>query len=154
MAETIWNLLNLIGIKPERLKLEWVSSAESNKLVEDMKSYMAQIKELGPLGVAEGLAHEDLKFYLDSASGVCQNLQVRTIYGNIARELKKMQDFSLESIKRKVEEKLLPVLKNKLYELEIRALLKDGPKSIDFLTQKLRATPDELNPILAKLIKG
>lgn len=154
MAETIWNLLNLIGIKPERLKLEWVSSAEPNKLVEDMKSYMTQIRELGPLGVAEGLAPEDLKFYLDSASGVCQNLQVRTIYGNIAKELKKMQDFSLESIKRKVEDKLLPVLKNKLYELEIKDLLKDGPKSIDFLTQKLRATPDELNPILAKLIKG
>lgn len=154
MAETLWNLLDLIGINRDRFKLEWVSSAEPNKLVEDMRSFMLGIKELGPLGVSEGLSKEDLKLYLEAACGVFQNMQVRTAYGNVAKELKKLKDFSMDTIKRKVEEKVLPVLKNKLYELEIKALIQDGPKSVDFLVQKTRASAEELNPILAKIIKS
>lgn len=154
MAEMVKNLMRLIGLKEERFKLEWVSSAEPVKLVEDIKNFMFKIKELGPLGSSEGIKGEDLSFYLDSAVEVCKNMQVRTAFGNIAKELKKMQDFSLESISRKVEEKLLPLLKNKLYEIEVKALLKDGPKSVDYLVEKTRASLEELNPILSKIMKS
>ncbi len=154
MAEMVRNLLRLIGIREERFTLEWVSSAEPARLVEDMKKFMLKVKDLGPLGSAEGLSREDLKFYLDSAILVCQNMQVRTTYGNIAKEIKKMQDFSLDLMKQKVEEKLLPQLKTRLYEIEVKALIQDGPKSLDFLASKTRASVEELNPILSKLVKS
>jgi len=153
MGEMVRNLMKLIGINEERFKLEWVSSAEPAKLVEDIKTYMLKIKELGPLGSSEGLKKEDLSFYLDSAVEVCKNMQVRTAFGNVAKELKKMQDFSLETINKKVEEKLLPLLKNKLYEIEVKSLLKDGPKSLDYIVEKTRASVEELNPILSKIMK-
>jgi len=153
MGELIWALMELIGLNRERFKLEWVSSAEPAKLVEDMKEFMLKIKELGPLGSSEGLKEEDLKFYLDAASEVCKNMQVRTAFGNVAKELKKMQDFALETIRAKVQEKLLPLLKNKLYEIEVKELLKDGPKSVDYLLEKTRASLEELNPILSKIVK-
>lgn len=154
MAEMVKNLMKLIGLNEERFKLEWVSSAEPAKLVEDIKAFMLKVKELGPLGSSEGIKEEDLSFYLDSAVEVCKNMQVRTAFGNIAKELKKMKDFSLDSITQKVEEKLLPLLKNKLYEIEIRALLRDGPKSVDYLAEKTRASIEELNPILSKIMKS
>ena len=154
MAEMVRNLMRLIGLNEERFKLEWVSSAEPVKLVEDIKNFMFKIKELGPLGSSEGISREDLSFYLDAAVEVCKNMQVRTAFGNIAKELKKMQDFSLETISKKVEEKLLPLLKNKLYEIEVKTLLKDGPKSVDYLSQKTRASVEELEPILSKIMKS
>lgn len=154
MAELVWHLMRLIGLKEERFKLEWVSSAEPVKLVEDMKNFMLKIKELGPLGSAEGISKEDLSFYLDAAVEVCKNMQVRTAYGNVAKELKKLQDFSMETIEKRVEERLLPVLKSKLYEIEVKALLKDGPKSVDYLSQKTRASMEELEPILSKIMKS
>ncbi|BAU24117.1 methyl-viologen-reducing hydrogenase subunit delta [Caldimicrobium thiodismutans] len=153
MAEMVKNLLRLIGIKEERFTLEWVSSAEPAKLVEDMKKFMLKVKELGPLGSAEGLSEGDLNFYLDSAIAVCKNMQVRTTYGNIAKELKKLQDFSEETIKQRVEEKLLPQLRGRLYEIEVKTLIQDGPKSLDYLVSKTKASVDELNPILSKLMK-
>lgn len=154
MGEMVWHLLRLIGLRAERFKLEWVSSAEPVKLVEDIKAFMRKIKEIGPLGVGEGLSEEVLEFRLRAAVSVCENMQVRTTFGQIAKELKKMQDFAIETIKQKVEEKLLPMLKNRLYEIEVKTLLQGGPKSLDFLMAKTGATEEELNPLLAKLIKS
>jgi F420-non-reducing hydrogenase iron-sulfur subunit len=44
----IRNLLAFTGIDPERLRVEWVSSAEAPKLVEIVTDFSKQIKALGP----------------------------------------------------------------------------------------------------------
>lgn len=41
-------LLEAIGIKPERLSLEWIGASEGKKFVETVKSFTQTIKELGP----------------------------------------------------------------------------------------------------------
>jgi F420-non-reducing hydrogenase iron-sulfur subunit len=38
-----------MGIEPERLRLEWISAAEADKLRDVMNDMVAQIKALGPL---------------------------------------------------------------------------------------------------------
>lgn len=153
MGEMVWALMRLIGLNTERFKLEWVSSAEPVKLVEDIKSFMLRVRELGPLGERERKTKEDLEFHLQSAISVCKNMQVRAAFGNIAKELKKMKDFSLDTISKKIEEKLLSLLKNKLYEVEIKTLIQDGPKSLDFLAERIGANPEELLGILNKIMK-
>ena len=44
----IRNLLAFTGIDPERLRVEWVSSAEAPRLVEIVTAFSNQIKALGP----------------------------------------------------------------------------------------------------------
>jgi len=44
----IKNLLAFTGIDPERLRVEWVSSAEAPKFVEIVTQFSNQIKTLGP----------------------------------------------------------------------------------------------------------
>ena len=44
----IKNLLAFTGIDPERLRVEWVSSAEAPKLVQIVTEFSNQIKALGP----------------------------------------------------------------------------------------------------------
>ena len=44
----IRNLLAFTGIDPERLRVEWVSSAEAPKLVQIVTEFSNKIKALGP----------------------------------------------------------------------------------------------------------
>jgi F420-non-reducing hydrogenase iron-sulfur subunit len=41
-------LANILGIEPERLRLEWISGAEGVKFAEVAREFTAQIKALGP----------------------------------------------------------------------------------------------------------
>jgi len=53
-----------LGIEPERIRLEWISAAEADRLRDVMNEMTAQIRELGParIGVpAEHLAHDALE---------------------------------------------------------------------------------------------
>lgn len=46
--------LKEIGLEPERLRLEWISAAEGHKFAETMKSFVNEIKLLGPNPLANG----------------------------------------------------------------------------------------------------
>lgn len=153
MGEAVKNILRLIGMEEKRLRLDWVSSSEASRIVEIIKDFSYTLQEIGPLGVKEGWSEEDKKFYLESAVALCNNMQFRSAYGNLAREIKKLGDFSLEVITKKVEEKLLPSIKTRLYEIEIKELVKEGPKSLDYIIAKTKGDPVEIEKILSKIIK-
>lgn len=48
-------ILSRIGLNPERLSVAFMSSGESHRLAEVVDSFTAKIRELGPLGEAEGI---------------------------------------------------------------------------------------------------
>jgi coenzyme F420-reducing hydrogenase delta subunit/ferredoxin len=58
-------IMRHIGIYPERLKIAFMSSADGNFFAETMNAFGAKLKELGPLGEAEGLDQEELKSKLE-----------------------------------------------------------------------------------------
>ena len=41
-------LIKIFGIEPERLRLEWISSAEGVKFAEVAREFTGQIKSFGP----------------------------------------------------------------------------------------------------------
>jgi len=57
-------LLTHIGVKPERLRIEWIAASEGNRFAEIMTDFVAQVKTLGPLGRGEGIADADLQLRL------------------------------------------------------------------------------------------
>ncbi len=59
-------LLEHIGLNRERLRLEWVSAGEGIRFAAIMHEFVPEIDKLGPLGQAEGIAHENLLFKLES----------------------------------------------------------------------------------------
>lgn len=153
LGHVINTIMDVIGMKRERFMIEWASAAEGNKLAEDLTKYFNKLKELGPLGEKENWSEEDKNLYLSVCVKLAEDRQFRTIYGNICKELRKKEDFSEETIVKEIEGKLLKVIKSKLYEFEVKELLKDGPKSVDFIYKKTGANPDELTKILSKVIK-
>jgi F420-non-reducing hydrogenase iron-sulfur subunit len=43
------NLLGYVGVNPDRLRLDWVSSAEAPKFAKVTKEFVEQVRALGPL---------------------------------------------------------------------------------------------------------
>jgi len=41
-------LVNILGVESERLRLEWISSAEGTRFAEVAREFTEQIKALGP----------------------------------------------------------------------------------------------------------
>jgi F420-non-reducing hydrogenase iron-sulfur subunit len=54
-------IMEHIGLNPERLKIEFMSGAEANLFVEAVNGFVKQVKQLGPLGEAEGMDKNELK---------------------------------------------------------------------------------------------
>jgi F420-non-reducing hydrogenase iron-sulfur subunit len=41
-------LVNILGLEPVRLRLEWISSAEGGRFAEIAREFTGQVKSLGP----------------------------------------------------------------------------------------------------------
>ncbi len=54
-------VLKHIGINPERLRIEFMSSGEGIRFAEVMNEFGKKVRELGPLGKLEGLGEDDIK---------------------------------------------------------------------------------------------
>ncbi len=63
-------LLRRVGVRPERVRLEWVSAGEGIRFAGIMNEYAAQIQALGPLGrgAGEGLEPPELHRRLDAVA--------------------------------------------------------------------------------------
>ena len=46
-------LATLLGIEPERVRLEWISSAEGTRFAEVAGEFTEQIQSMGPLKIKE-----------------------------------------------------------------------------------------------------
>ena len=58
-------IMEYIGLNPERLRLEFMSSADGNLFAEVMSEFGNKVNELGPLGIAEGIEGNELKSKLE-----------------------------------------------------------------------------------------
>jgi len=61
MVLLVKRIMEHIGLNPDRLRIEFMSGAEANTFVDTVNSFVHQVKELGPLGQAEGIDRETLK---------------------------------------------------------------------------------------------
>ena len=53
MFDSTRQLVDLLGIDPKRVRLEWISSAEGTKFAEVATSFSNEIASLGPLTIQE-----------------------------------------------------------------------------------------------------
>ncbi len=57
-------IMEHIGLNPDRLRIAFMSGAESNVFVEQVNNFVLQVKELGPLGEPEGMNQDTVRFKL------------------------------------------------------------------------------------------
>jgi NADH-quinone oxidoreductase subunit F len=61
-------LLDRIGLRSERLRVEWVGASEGSRFAEIMTDFSGQMRALGPLGHVEGIDASTLKLKLDAVA--------------------------------------------------------------------------------------
>ncbi len=85
----IRRVLEEVGIRKERYDLQWASAAEAPRFVQLITEFTDQMKELGPLGKAEGLSPEEVKERLEKALEFVSAQKSRISYGNAAKAVRK-----------------------------------------------------------------
>ena len=63
-------IMETIGLNPERLRMETMTSGEGNLFAEVMNDFGKKMKELGPLGKAEGIDKYTLKSKLEAVTNL------------------------------------------------------------------------------------
>jgi F420-non-reducing hydrogenase iron-sulfur subunit len=66
MVHLCRKLMEHIGLKPERLRIDFMSAGDGILFAETVTDFVKQVKEIGPLGKTEGIAEDELKSGLDA----------------------------------------------------------------------------------------
>ena len=72
-------LVEFTGLDTRRLLLDWVSASEGVRFSEVVTGFTEQIRELGPLGQAEGLDRDRLQLRLRGALGAARSEKLRWV---------------------------------------------------------------------------
>jgi DNA-binding transcriptional ArsR family regulator len=144
MVRTCKRLFERIGLRPERLRLEWVSAGEGIRFANIMNEYAAQVQALGPVGKGEGLDAEELKFRLEAATRILPWL--RLVLAQRLRVSPRTEEAYLRFFESAEFERLFEELvADKLVQSELTLLLSAKPASTSELAQRLRLSPAELS---------
>jgi len=69
-------LLQLIGLNPDRLRLEWIGASEGSRFAEVMSEFAKLLAELGPLSHDEGIDEAALRLKLDAVNQLVPYLKL------------------------------------------------------------------------------
>jgi hypothetical protein len=112
MLALVRKVLVKIGIKEERFSLQWASAAEAPRFVRLITDFTQQIKELGPLGEAEGIEPDELKKRLALGLAAVSDRKLRMSFGTATRTIRKEADITQKYIDSVIEDKLTKPFKN------------------------------------------
>jgi coenzyme F420-reducing hydrogenase delta subunit/Fe-S-cluster-containing hydrogenase component 2 len=100
-------ILAHIGLNPERLSIEFMSSGEGMRFAEAVDKFTGKITELGPLGKAEGLDEAELTSRLEEARKLVPYIKIEKrekLESRLETEADYDGLFTLEEIDRLFEE--------------------------------------------------
>jgi DNA-binding transcriptional ArsR family regulator len=144
MVSLAKKLLEYIGLSPERLRIQFMSGSESNVFVDAVNSFVKTIKELGPLGIGDGLDEKDLKFKLEAVTQLIPYIRL------VERERLRLPTmpeeeyhkfFASDELSRIFEE----TVGDKLAIAQIVSLLREGPHSTAEIAKTLGLTPSKVS---------
>ncbi len=136
MMLLVRKLLSHIGLNIERLRLEWVSAAEGNRFAEVVTDFTNKLKELGPLGTAEGIEESRLKLKLEAAKSIVPYLKLverESLRARFNTREEYEEYFNSGKVNKIFEESII----EKLAMQEILLLLREKPISIKEFSEKL-----------------
>jgi Methyl-viologen-reducing hydrogenase, delta subunit len=82
-------VLRGVGIKEERYSLQWASAAEAPRFVQLITDFTEEMRELGPIGEAEGLSKDEIQVRIQKALDATSSQKVRIGFGNASKAVRK-----------------------------------------------------------------
>jgi coenzyme F420-reducing hydrogenase delta subunit len=137
-------LLGYVGINPQRLRLEWLSSSEGMRFAEVMNDFSGQVRDLGPLGEGEGLDADTLRIKLEAVTQLIPYVKL------VERErlrvpLKSEEEYNRFFASDEFTKLFDELVAGRLTMSQIVLLLRDGPLSTGEISEALQLSPSEVS---------
>ena len=140
-------LMEHIGINPERLRLEWVSAGEGIRFAEVITDFTKKLKELGPLGIGEGIDENGLKLKLEAVKNLVPYIKLverERLRVHFDTEDEYNEFFNSDEVDRLFRELIV----DKLTISQILLLLRERPLSTGEISEILGLSPSEVSRYL------
>ena len=137
-------LLKLIGVNPERLRLEWVSASQGIRFAEVITDFVKKLKGLGPLGIGEGIDTNGLKLKLEAVRSLVPYIKLverERLRVHFETEDEYDKFFGSEEVDRLFHE----LIEDKLTISQILLLLRERPLSTGEISEILGLSPSEVS---------
>ena len=137
-------IMEHIGMSPERLRIEFMSSGEGILLTEVINDFCEQVEQIGPLGKSEGIDEKELKLKLEAVTKLIPYIKL------VERERLRVpaksaeayhQFFSSDEVNRLFDELII----DKLAISQIMLLLQEKPLSTGEISEILGLNPSEVS---------
>jgi coenzyme F420-reducing hydrogenase delta subunit len=137
-------IMEHIGLNPDRLRIEFMSSGDGLILTSVINEFCKQAEEFGPLGKKEGVERENLKFKLEAVSKLIPYIKL------VERERLRVPHKSEETYREffnsdKFERLFKEMILDKLAVSQIVLLLREQPQSTGEMSEKLGLNPSEIS---------
>ena len=144
MVQLCKKLMECVGISPERLRIEQMSAGEGIRFAEIMNDFSRKLREVGPLGKAEGIDADKLKFRLRTVVNLIPYIRLvererLRVHFDTAEEYEKY--FHGDEINKLIRE----LIADKLAISQIMALLREQPRTTGELSEMLGMSPAEIS---------
>jgi len=137
-------LLELIGVNPERLRLEWVSASEGIRFAEVITDFTGKLKEFGPLGTGDEIDQNGLEFKLEAVKNLLPYIKLverERLRVRFETEQDYNEFFSSDEVNRLFHELIV----DKLTMSQIMVLLREKPLSTGEISEVLDLNPSEVS---------
>jgi len=135
-------LLEMIGLSPDRLRLEYISASEGSRYADVMNDFSAKVKELGPLGKGEGIDETVLRRKLEVVYNLVPYIKL------VERERLRIPVKSVETYNEfftsdEFNKIFNDLIKDKVALSQIMAILREKPCSAGEISKILGVSPGE-----------
>ena len=133
-----------IGLNPERLSIEFMSSGDGILLTELINDFCKKVEEIGPLGKSEGIDEKVLKFKLDAVTKLIPYVKLverERLRVPLKSEEAYNEFFNSDDVNRLFNELIL----DKLAISQIMLLLEEKPLSTAEISEILGLNPSEIS---------
>jgi coenzyme F420-reducing hydrogenase delta subunit len=145
----VQKMLRQLGIDPERLRLEWVSSSQGSRFAEVVTDFSNKLKELGPLGEPEGLSKETLMKRLEAAMSLVPYLKL-VERERLRIKLKTREEYEEYFARPEVEKLYRETVGEQLALKLVQLLLTEKPLSTDDIAQAMDMSTAEATAYLSR----
>ena len=137
------NILERIGLDPERLAIEFMSGGDGNRLAEVVNAFTERVKGIGPLGEAEGLDRTEVKGALEAVRRLIPYLRLverEKLRVPVRTEEAYREFYRSDQVKRLFDE----LVGDNLTISRIVSLLRDKPLTTGEISKILGLKPSEV----------
>lgn len=144
MVQVCRRILGHIGVRPERLRLEWVSAGEGIRFANFMNEFSAELEKMGPIGEAEGMSREDLSLKLEAVKNLVPYIKL-VLTQKMLVPVRTEEAYHAFFTSREFDRLFEEILLGKLETSQILLLLRDGPLSTGQISGRLGLTPSQVS---------